>query len=318
MMTPLSWNGIGGFPTFEGARRVSAMAITRERDPVSSLSTARSADLSLSAQVTPCVVWTDRTECVASLGECLNSAGDCVSPVPIQLMSNEYGSLAARQVGRWQLSESMDGLYTCNMSVRCRKCPECRQWSARQWMARAIAECEKVSRTWFATLTFDWRHKPGDQSFQWRYARRELTLWFKRLRKKGLKFRYLAVFEAHRDGRPHIHLLLHETSPATYRRLTSEWRAGFSKIRLVKGSPVEAARYCTKYIFKDHESGLCRVRASLRYGQRSDTRMSDCTASDVVERVAPDRSSFQTCSDTPLPLNHLWFSLWNHRQRTDL
>lgn len=237
-------------------------------------SVKRSAYLSQLAQVTPgfppmrapARVWTT-PERMAGMADTMNSAGNCVSPIPIQLMANEYNGREPDPVGA----------YTCRMSVRCRKCPECREQAARMWMARAISEASGAPRTWFATLTFDWKTKPVGPSSQWTYARRQFTLFAKRLRKKGCSFRYLAVFEAHKDGRPHIHCLLHEKkqSSVLWQHVDQAWSGqGFHKTKLVRASSrdpdaaVDAARYVTKYLFKDQGQGaICRIRASIRYGK---------------------------------------------------
>lgn len=117
---------------------------------------------------------------------------------------------------------------------------------------------------------------------------REFTLMFKRIRKGGslvpkwnaeareyrlspappAKLRYLLVTEAHKDGFPHYHALVHEVAvPITARVLSAHWKLGFTNFELVDSSTGDnrkAVNYVTKYLTKSNEA---RVRASLRYGK---------------------------------------------------
>lgn len=82
------------------------------------------------------------------------------------------------------------------------------------------------------------------------------------MRKKA-PFRFLAVFERHKDGFPHLHLLIHEQGqPLTKSAIQAEWRLGFSQCKLVDQGP-KAAFYVAKYLGKD---AATRIRASVRYG----------------------------------------------------
>ena len=176
------------------------------------------------------------------------------------------------------------------LHARCRKCDACRKAKAAYWKLRAMAEIGRSARTWFVTLT--WRpedriraeYSMADQSAVGAERFRQLlravspatNLWLQRLR-KGLRtegespvsFRYLLVWEAHSDGFPHAHLLIHERAGQvlTKRRIQREWKAGFSNCRLVSSpDPADlhkAAAYTCKYIAK---TMLVRVRASSRYG----------------------------------------------------
>lgn len=95
---------------------------------------------------------------------------------------------------------------------------------------------------------------------------REVTLMLKRLRKQtGVTFKYLLVFEKHKSGLPHCHMLMHEQSsdsPLRHAALTAQWKLGYSKFKLCES--VKSAWYVSKYLAKSVEA---RVRASLRYGK---------------------------------------------------
>lgn len=156
------------------------------------------------------------------------------------------------------------------------------------WAYRAKAECAAATRTWFGTLTFAPEHHlrfvnlarraasrngddydafPQERRFALIHAEasKEVTKMLKRVRSaSGVPFKYLCVVEAHKSGYPHYHLLVHERShekQLRWKLLSSQWRHGFSKWRLVV-DPGEAT-YITKYVNK---SDYARVRASVAYG----------------------------------------------------
>jgi len=178
-----------------------------------------------------------------------------------------------------RLCAANGGTKFIDMEVPCRKCRYCLRQRANQWRKRGMYELGKSSRTWLATFTVApenrvrWAYTTGaqlsvplqDEDFVtlWGEMSKELTKYFKRLRKQGHKFRYLLVAEGHKDGFPHAHALIHEQGiTVTKRELESEWPYGFTSFKLCDLSP-RAAQYVTKYIAKDNRA---RVRASLKYG----------------------------------------------------
>lgn len=170
--------------------------------------------------------------------------------------------------------------------VACRRCPGCRAFIRRMWIARCLREYSNAKRTWFCTLTF----KPdttlemdekavkrcfssgqlvdtpeGHYTFLASEANKYLTDYLKRLRgrkSKGL-FRYFAVVEPTKRFIPHFHLLLFEQAETlTKAYLQEKWaQNGFSVVKLVDDK--RAIVYCTKYIQKEAQA---RVRASLGFG----------------------------------------------------
>lgn len=112
----------------------------------------------------------------------------------------------------------------------------------------------------------------------------ELTKSLKRMRKNTKsRFRYIAVFERHCDGYPHLHLLLHEQGqPLTKRDIQAEWRLGFSQCKLVDQGP-KAAFYVAKYLSKE---AAARVRASLRYGNDNLSILTE-RVKDIRDAVTP-------------------------------
>jgi hypothetical protein len=108
------------------------------------------------------------------------------------------------------------------------------------------------------TLTFDPKRRPE--------ANRDQTLWFwrrlvehlntlkggKRYRNKWghSYFGYVAGVEHHRNGMPHLHVVV--DSWVDYSEVIAWWfaRCGFVKIRRVD-NPAEALAYVLKYVVKD-------------------------------------------------------------------
>lgn len=210
----------------------------------------------------------------------------CTDPYIIYGIGLPSASDAMRRY--WQGKTS--GRVPVEFPNRCRKCENCLLHRRRLWAARAYDEMLASSRTWFGTLTFnpecrfltechasgaakmaglgEWRSM--EPSNQYKYladtASVEVTKYLKRVRKNsGVPLRYLLVAEAHKDGFPHFHLLLHEQSgPVRKARLEEWWLSGHSHWRLVDASDRKAAYYVCKYLSKDIRT---RVRASVRYGR---------------------------------------------------
>lgn len=209
--------------------------------------------------------------------------GDCGNPRVMHVAGRPDRVL-------YELGIEPDRAHNGQISVRCRKCPECLAARSKRWAARGIAECNSSTRSWFGTLTVgpearvqfmykaqaacksrvvDWSELSEDERTLeiGRQLASEITLFLKRVRKNcGGSFRYLLVQEAHKDGFPHYHLLVHEhTCVVTKRVLDGAWKLGFSQFRLISEGDVNHVFYVCKYIAK---SGLARIRASEGYGQK--------------------------------------------------
>lgn len=209
-----------------------------------------------------------------------NVARGCTSPVRVSLTHRtQLDPLRSRQKGATDL-------WTADLDTRCRKCEGCLRARAALWRGRAMAEIAGSTRTWFGTLTLnaheqfralaaatltarrdgvEWAGLTVAEKFKRRCVEigKEVTLFMKRVRKQsGAKIRYVLVFEAHKSGDPHLHMLVHEgISEVRHRLLQAQWTLGFSNWKLVKDRV--AASYVTKYLSK---AAIARVRASLRYG----------------------------------------------------
>lgn len=176
------------------------------------------------------------------------------------------------------LDNSIKQPYYIDLVTPCRtKCEVCRQHRAKVWAQRAYHETAYSSRTWFMTLTCSphqrvrahilARQKYGNETFNSisKIVMSWFTLYLKRVRKQsGVKFRYLLAVEPHKDGFPHLHVLIHERGQEIRKRLLeAQWRSiGITSCELVQNG--KASAYVTKYIAKQFEA---RIRASLKYGR---------------------------------------------------
>lgn len=86
--------------------------------------------------------------------------------------------------------------------TRCGQCMECRLAYSREWAIRIMHEARMHSANSFVTLTYDDRNLPPYGQL----VKRDLQLFFKRLRKSFSKFRYVACGEyGDLRRRPHFH-----------------------------------------------------------------------------------------------------------------
>lgn len=211
-------------------------------------------------------------------------SGDCSRPVLRELFARCDGPRGERAV-----TTAKEGPAWAELWTRCRRCHKCMRRRARSWTARARHEVGQAVRTWMSTLTFqpELRHRalsslrhewdlegldfdaePDEVKFRelCSWLGQEFTKYLKRVRKecKG-SFRYVCVYERHKDGFPHLHILFSETGDLAelrWKTLSTQWRCGYSNHRLLKDA--RAVLYATKYIAKS----FARVRASLHYGAK--------------------------------------------------
>lgn len=227
--------------------------------------------------------------------------GDCINPVGIEYRGGQ-DELLHRQK-RWREDETLDyapgiGLLgewgpsnrtTASLLVRCRKCGPCLKQRAKVWATRGQLELVAAERSWFGTLTLRpeerfmarikadantakscvrWGDLNASEQFKEiaKVIRGDFQKFLKRVRKQsGARLRYLMTCEAHKDGFPHLHLLLHEyDGRVTKRCLEQQWPHGLSHWRLVDAHDHKVPWYVAKYLTK---SILAKPVASLRYGR---------------------------------------------------
>lgn len=210
-------------------------------------------------------------------------AGRCQRPHPVEL----YAAPSPRTGKYIFVGPGHPKPLRIILHTRCRKCDACLRQRRLLWTDRARNECSLATRTWFGTMTLKPAERtlclarvrerearqctdfdalaPGEQfTALHRDIGRELTKWLKRVRKASeAQLRYLLVAEAHQDGFPHYHCLIHERSGMVGERtLREKWDHGFSMFKLVHDR--KEAAYVCKYLSK---SARARVRASGAYGR---------------------------------------------------
>jgi len=255
--------------------------------------------------------------------------GDCARPITHEIRGRESDLLSRLRTYARDDVDYVDGYGwlgrpstmaitdTAYVQVRCRRCEQCLAYRRRLWTARAIAETRMSMRTWFVTLTFapQWRWQAealaaklcrerraesftalsADEQFRAieRQTSAEVTRWLKRVRKNSsASLRYLLVSEAHSDGFPHYHLLVHQTDDmaVTKRQLQLAWRTGFSNCKLISNWDAKATGYVCKYLSK---TASTRVRASQKYGAAKASDLNE-RLDDIVKRLADACSKYIT------------------------
>lgn len=132
------------------------------------------------------------------------------------------------------------------ISVPCGKCPMCVKRRVSQWSFRLMQEEKVSSSAHFITLTYDTPYMPlTDRGFM-SLCRRDVQLFFKRLRKRNQnKLRYYIVGEyGGRTNRPHYHAILFNADLAT---ISPAWDRGHVHFGTVSGASVG---YTLKYMSK--------------------------------------------------------------------
>lgn len=102
----------------------------------------------------------------------------------------------------------------------CGHCSACRARKAAMWSGRMLDEyTTQGGRALFVTLTY----KPSEIP-EGMLSKRDLQLYFKRLRKQGLKFKYFAVGEYGRAERhPHYHIVFYGLDQRVREILFQTW-----------------------------------------------------------------------------------------------
>lgn len=164
--------------------------------------------------------------------------------------------------------------------IPCGKCIGCRLDRSRQWAIRCVAEAQMNDKNCFVTLTYNDDHCPKDMSLK----PKDLTLFFKRLRKNIGSFRYFACGEyGDHTARPHYHACIfgldfsddlelkteicngRVSQYAHSPTLESIWKFGNSQVgNLTWESAAYVARYTLKKMYGDAKS------KAAHYGKRKE------------------------------------------------
>lgn len=132
--------------------------------------------------------------------------------------------------------------------VPCGRCPICKANQRQEWVFRLREEQRESAFSLFVTLTYDDEHVPKDYSVN----KRDVQLFFKRLRKRVCSFRYYFVSEyGDNTFRPHYHgLFFFSQIPninQIYDNISFSWQNGFCSFGQVEEGSIV---YCTKYCLK--------------------------------------------------------------------
>jgi len=109
--------------------------------------------------------------------------------------------------------------------VNCGRCPYCKKRRVCSWEFRLLQEEKRSFSSYFVTLTYDSRHIPLTAKRRTTLRKKDLQLFFKRLRKlQEDKIKYYAVGEyGSKNSRPHYHLIMFNVFDIEYIR--QAWQA---------------------------------------------------------------------------------------------
>lgn len=130
----------------------------------------------------------------------------CISPIIIRTKNIDY-----------ETGEIISDGYKDDQIVRrvpCGKCYYCLQKKRGYWLSRMEYEARKSVSAHFVTLTYDDEHLPFDENGNPMVSKRDIQLFFKRLRKNtGSEVKYFCVAEyGPQTHRPHYHAIIFNLS----------------------------------------------------------------------------------------------------------
>lgn len=137
--------------------------------------------------------------------------------------------------------------------VPCGKCPKCIARKVSAWSFRLMNEEKASSSAQFLTLTYDTKHIPITSTGRLSLSKRDLQLFFKRLRKNhgDSNIKYYAVGEyGGKTIRPHYHIILFN---AMVDHIQDSWKQGHIYYGSVSGASVG---YTLKYMSKQRKNRI--------------------------------------------------------------
>lgn len=146
--------------------------------------------------------------------------------------------------------------------VPCGRCAFCLATRRSDWASRIYFERQLHLDAYFVTLTY------ADEFLTYRsgvaqLVKRDLQLWFKKVRKAGHKFRYYAVGEyGSHTMRPHYHIIVFGYVPEDV--LRDSWAKGIVHIGHVNDQSVlYALKYVINSRFKGYRNGRVAPWATM-------------------------------------------------------
>lgn len=149
------------------------------------------------------------------------------------------------------------------MDVPCGRCTNCRVAQREEWILRLRLEAKSSPYVHFLTLTYDDFCVPKLDDGLMVLNKRDIQLFFKRLRKKypAKVLRYFAAGEYGKNGlRPHYHIMLFSKIPIHREDIFDSWKNGYIDIKI---SDESAAKYVAKYLNKSSGPLIKRIQASI-------------------------------------------------------
>jgi len=126
----------------------------------------------------------------------------------------------------------------------CGKCSQCRKVYQSEWTTRLMFEADLHKYTNFVTLTYDNENIPLIDDCIFTLSKRDVQLFFKRLRKRfSLRYYLLAEYGTH-TYRPHYHFIMFTNVNIDVDDLQSVWQQG---IVHVGSLTVGRIAYCAKF-----------------------------------------------------------------------
>lgn len=170
------------------------------------------------------------------------------------------------------------------VTVPCGKCYACLSRRRHDWTFRLKQELKVSTSAFFVTLTYDDEHLPRNSDGVPIVVKRDVQLFFKRLRKAiyPKKIRYFAVSEyGTKNIRPHYHVILFNFPIASNLDavLHDCWTLGFVSVGDVNGASINyVCKYCLSYSDVDQFP----VRPFMLCSRRPAIGSNYCTNDDIV------------------------------------
>lgn len=167
----------------------------------------------------------------------------CLCPIKLPLY-NKRGDIRKGFKPHAVILTSSEGYHVFEgYIVPCGQCIACRLNYAKFWSIRMMQELKKHDAACFATLTYDDEHLPEDR----RLHKRDIQLFWKRLRKER-SVRYFCCGEyGDQFGRPHYHAIIYGVNPKEHDLIAEAWQQGNVKLGTV--TP-DSCNYVAKYMTK--------------------------------------------------------------------
>lgn len=168
--------------------------------------------------------------------------------------------------------------------VPCGKCPNCKRRRVSEWAFRLRQEDRISAAAFFITLTYE--VPPLTSRGFMTLQPRDLTLFWKRLRKSGLVFKYYAVGEyGSTRKRPHYHAILFLSAALTetecHKIIDRSWGLGGVHVGGVSGASIA---YTLKYIDKPTRIPEHRNDDRVKEFSRSSTGLGASYVTDDIKK----------------------------------